>query len=377
MNTFPMRRITVLRGHCDCTLWSPVACQASHIAADLISKLPSLPATIVYALDESEQRQHSGSESGSFEVALRNGRDARGAFTLDTMGFELIDLRRPITVFFADPTDVLQKVYPVATMSLMKATSAKKVIPFDHIIRDAGLLRKELDSGVSRGDPRCTPFLSEPVARAHNDYTVRSGFTRARQLLEPYVSKSVLDEALQGRFAIINFWYALEPVKCWPLAMCTWPSAQPQDVRTVRLLYKHRSAETYRVHYNPRHVWVHFSHMQPDEALLLKVFDSSEQVARFALHTAVELNEDVCTAPSAPQHCAYDEGEYREDPGPTFLDQARNRRSIEVRCLVFYDVLPEGFAEGFVAPHLLPNSADSDARLSLIRRDVLPVADVW
>merc|ERR1712222_251260 len=206
---------------------------------------------------------------------------------------------------------------------------------------------------------------------------VRSGFTRARQLLEPYVSKSVLDEALQRRFAIINFWYPLEPVKCWPLAMCTWPSSQPQDVRTVRLVYKHRVGETYRVHYNPRHDWVYFSHMQPHEALLLKVFDSSEEVARFALHTAVELNEDARATGSARQHCAYDEGEYREEPQRTLLDEAHNRRSIEVRCLVFYEDLPEGFADGFVPPHLLPNSGDADARLSLIRRDVLPAADVW
>ena len=38
------------------------------------------------------------------------------------------------------------------------------------------------------------------------DYTARSGITRARQLLAPFVEEKDIDEVLKSRFAILNFW---------------------------------------------------------------------------------------------------------------------------------------------------------------------------
>merc|ERR1712136_455587 len=64
-----------------------------------------------------------------------------------------------------------------------------------------------------------------------------------------------------------------------------------------------------------------------------KVFDSSEDgQARFSLHASFD---DAATAASAPE-----------------------RESVELRCIVFFDDVPEQFGSSFVAPHLAPGSPD-------------------
>eukprot|EP00747_Dinoflagellata_sp_TGD_P184712 gnl/TRDRNA2_/TRDRNA2_40604_c0_seq1.p1 gnl/TRDRNA2_/TRDRNA2_40604_c0~~gnl/TRDRNA2_/TRDRNA2_40604_c0_seq1.p1 ORF type:complete len:344 (-),score=52.61 gnl/TRDRNA2_/TRDRNA2_40604_c0_seq1:22-1053(-) len=332
MRQRPAHRVSVLSAHC-------VASAAA---------LPTRLTKVVYSTSESgDGMLYKRDGYGDTEEHLMPLRDGRGgAFSLDTSGFELITLDRPISAAFEQPKDVHTKMYPEACRYLLKATGAKKVLVFDHILRDKDLLTGELNSGVTRENPNATKFLAQPGIRAHNDYTVRSGYTRAQQLLAPYETPESIDRALKGRFAIINFWYPLEKVMCDPLACCMWQSSKPADVQTVKLVYEHRVGETYRVMHSPEHSWVYFSCMEPTEALLLKQFDSSEEVACFALHTALRLDE-------------------AEGPLPT-------RRSVELRCLVFYDDLPDDFATDFVAPHLLPSSPDADGRLSLVRREVKP-----
>ena len=54
--------------------------------------------------------------------------------------------------------------------------------------------------------PKHTRFLQGTLPTAHGDYTARSGITRARQLLAPFVEEKDIDEVLKSRFAILNFW---------------------------------------------------------------------------------------------------------------------------------------------------------------------------
>ena len=71
-----------------------------------------------------------------------------------------------------------------------------------------------------------------------------------------------------------------------------------------------RSFETWGIRANPAHRWYYKSRMAPDEALLLKIFDSKKDGrARRAPHTAF-------TSP--------------EDYGET-------RKSAEIRCFVFWE----------------------------------------
>jgi hypothetical protein len=101
------------------------------------------------------------------------------------------------------------------------------------------------------------------------------------------------------------------PLQDAPLAVCDAGSVAPGDLVPADLVYRDRVGETYGVKFNPEHRWYYVSDMQPDEALLLKCYDSAtDGRARFAPHTAFE-------DPTAPA-----------DKLP--------RESIELRTLVFH-----------------------------------------
>ena len=78
------------------------------------------------------------------------------------------------------------------------------------------------------------------------------------------------------------------------------------------LVYRDKVGETYSVKPNPEHRWYYYPHLLPEEALLLKIYDSREDAqARLGAHTAFD---DPCTPADAPP-----------------------RQSIELRCLLFFD----------------------------------------
>jgi len=120
------------------------------------------------------------------------------------------------------------------------------------------------------------------------------------------------DELLKGRVQVINLWRPIRgPLRDAPLAVCDAGSVAFGDLVPSDLVYQDRVGETYAVTYNPNHRWFYVSEMQPDEALLLKCFDSkTDGSARFMPHTAFE-------DPTAPA-----------DIIP--------RESIEIRTLVLY-----------------------------------------
>ena len=120
------------------------------------------------------------------------------------------------------------------------------------------------------------------------------------------------DELLRGRVQVINLWRPIRgPLRDAPLAVCDATTVAPGDLVPADLVYRDRVGETYGVTFNPEHRWYYVPDMQPDEALLLKCYDSStDGRARFAPHTAFE-------DPTAP---------------PDMLP----RESIELRTLVFH-----------------------------------------
>jgi hypothetical protein len=168
------------------------------------------------------------------------------------------------------------------------------VLVFDHNLR----CRERAKQG-ERG-------IQEPVKVVHNDYTVRSGPQRVRDLL-PDES----DALLKNRFAVINVWRPIRgPVLDTPLAVCDAQTIARDDFVIHDLIYRDRQGEVYSVAYNPAHRWYFFPKMQPDEVMLIKCYDSDERRARFTAHCAFE---DPNCPPGAP-----------------------TRESIEVRTLAFF-----------------------------------------
>jgi hypothetical protein len=237
--------------------------------------------------------------SGALEPRRVTIRDARplaaaGELSLDKSGFERIEHTSALSDF-SDDAAIRSLYYDESAQVLLKATGAEKVVVFDHTLRD------------SLNGSRTTSSLREPVRRVHNDQTFVSGPRRVRDHLPA-------DEAaqrLKHRYAIINLWRPLDVVEQLPLALCDARSIAANDLVPSDLVYKDKVGETFSFTHNPAHRWYYFPKLRPDEALLLKIYDSRDDgTARLTAHTAFE--------------------------DPTTPDGAAPRRSIELRALVFW-----------------------------------------
>lgn len=339
------RRADVLAGHL-------LAARSNDgLQASLISSAGSVQAEFSYAYS------YRGKGDGTFfgdrtsdpvRCTVRSGRGQ--GHTLEKDGFVLsrLPLERAATKDLYDVQQCFEGLYPLAAEVVRRELpGSTKVFVFDHVTRNARRAQKEIRDGLPR-----TPMLDQGyVNRVHGDYTARSGFSRAEQLLAPYDSKACIDEALRGRFAFVNIWVPLNQVERDPLGLLQWRSQKPQDVQTIRLHFEHRVGEVYRVLPSTDHRWVYYPAMQPGECLVFKVFDSAtDGRARFSLHSAFE--------------------------DPTSPEDAAPRESIELRAMVFFDELPADFAAGFVPPHLSEGSPD---RLDVEpeRVEVLAAGDEW
>lgn len=234
-------------------------------------------------------------ERSTEEMPIFDIRPVAGQVDLDAEGFALTRHDSAVGDFY-DEDEVRQIYYPEVEKLVRAATGAAKVVVFDHNVRN--MTKAEAGEAKTR----------RPVDYVHNDYTEKSGPQRVRDLLDP----AEADALLQHRFAVINVWRPIRgPVQDKPLAVLDAQSMGPNDFVATDLIYKDRTGEIYSVHHRPTHRWYYVSEMQPDEALLLKCYDSAtDGRARFTAHSAF-------SNPSAPT-----------DAAP--------RESIEARTLVFF-----------------------------------------
>jgi len=229
-------------------------------------------------------------------IRLQNARMFDG-LGLDTSAFEQIRHRSAFLDWseLQDAKLVEAVYYPEVIDAVRARTGARKVVVFDHTLRD---------SDAKAG----TASLREPVRRVHDDQTFESAPRRLGKHLPP---KEALAQ-LHRRFAIVNFWRPIGgPVQQAPLAMCDARSIEVDDLIPSDLVYREWTGETYSFAYNPGHRWYWYPNQTPDEVTLLKIYDpKSDGVARLTAHTSFD---DPTSPPS---------------PSP--------RRSIKVRTLVLW-----------------------------------------
>jgi len=230
----------------------------------------------------------------SRKVFIQDGRPLADAFSIDREGFALV----PHATKVADLYDAfaLKNEYYPETEALLKAeTGASKVVIFDHTIR------------TSHQQPRGVGLPREAVLRVHNDYTLKSGPQRVRDLVPEEA-----EARLKKRFAIINVWRPIVgPLQQFPLALGDAESLAAADVLATDLIYPDRVGEIYSIAHNPSQRWFYFPEMSRDEVVLLKTFDSDPARARFSAHGAFA--------------------------DPNFPDPRVLRESIEIRALVFWE----------------------------------------
>ena len=226
-------------------------------------------------------------------VFVQDGRPIAEAFSIDREGFALVPHATKIADLY-DESELKRSYYPETEALLKAETGASRVLIFDHTIR------------TSHQRPRGVGLPREAVLRVHNDYTLKSGPQRVRDLLPEEA-----EARLKKRFAIVNVWRPIVgPLQQFPLALADSASLAVEDVIATDLIYPDRVGEIYSIAYNPSHRWFYFPEMSRDEVVLIKTYDSDPARARFSAHSAFA--------------------------DPNFPDPEILRESIEIRALVFW-----------------------------------------
>lgn len=277
-----------------------------------------------------------------YDMQVHDARQLDGAArrTLAKNGFELHT--RPLAdpdLDFFDHDQVVRTYYPQCADLVREATGARFAAAFDHNVRSA--TGKNSKRRIEGGQQ-----VQGPAHVVHGDYTLTSAPQRLRDLTNPPGANDTIRKVLgegealldageveqalsDGRFAIINVWRNIvaEPVAVNPLALCDAQTFDPGDLVVFEIHYHDRIGENYFVKHSDRHRWYFYPDMTRDEALLLKQWDSAGGLAR-------SNGEDGDAAhPEDPStfsfHSAFED--------PTTPDDAPDRWSTEVRCIVLYD----------------------------------------
>ncbi|NCF20965.1 MAG: hypothetical protein GWP63_22300, partial [Haliea sp.] len=125
-----------------------------------------------------------------------------------------------------------------------------------------------------------------------------------------------------------NVWRNIsgEPVQTNPMAMCDGQTVEPEDLVTFEIHYADRIGENYFAKHRERHRFYFYPEMTRDEPMLLKQWDSDGGLAQ----SGGERSD--ASYPGSPCtfsfHSAFDD--------LLAPDDAPDRWSIEVRCLVIY-----------------------------------------
>lgn len=286
---------------------------SSHVSSR--DELPSVRAQLTYLApgnDRAEVRVYppvSGlatvrPESVQRVVLIQDARPIADRLRLDEQGFELHAHRSEFRDFY-DEAAVRERYYSEVQSVLQEITGAIAVIVFDHNVRSA--------VRAARGEPG----VRVPVDQAHNDYTLHSGPKRRREILDEAGRSDLADR----HFAFVNLWRPIVgPVRDNPLAVCDARSVAARDLVATDihhfgegdLTVPRHSGQIYSLRHADGHRWFYASEMRPDEALLLKGYDSRDDGrARFMPHTGFR-NPD-CPSDFVP------------------------RESIEARALVVFD----------------------------------------
>ena len=266
------------------------------VEAELNFAVPSEAKAYSYTYKPPEGVPATNIEVRAQRVRIENARPLAAGLDVDVQGFQIVAHKTAVRDFW-DEAQTLALGHP-ETAELVKAvTGASRVVVFDHTLR-------RRSDGVADRTPGA---VRQPAGRVHVDQTVASGPQRVRDLMGDQA-----EDLLRRRAAIINVWRPIHHVaRDWPLGFADARSVEAADLIPSDLIFPHRKGEIYGVAYNPGQRWLHVPDLAPDEAILIKCWDSDPTVARFTPHTGFE---DPTTPAGTPP-----------------------RESIEFRTIAFFD----------------------------------------
>ena len=260
--------------------------------------------------------------------------------TCDKNGFELrhsplVDNRLDLL----DHRKVLNEYYRQCE-ELVAGVTGRKAYAFDHNVRSASA--KNNAERVMGGQN-----VQGPAHLVHGDYTLRSGPERLNQLgLPPSGNDTLKDFLPEGtslipenitreiantgkRFGIINVWrnISADPVVTHPMALCDAQTVESDELVVFEIHYADRIGENYFSKHSSKHAMYYYPEMTRDETLLIKQWDSAGPLAQSNGKCSDSSDSNApCTFSF---HSAFVDSTIDED--------APDRWSIEVRCMVIYD----------------------------------------
>lgn len=207
--------------------------------------------------------------------------DARGWKRQPSLKREGIQLVKHTTGIrnFEDRDEVRANYAAELAELIMKNTGAKRAVGFP-----SGHMRFSPRSGRYR-----TGQNSQPAHFPHVDCTPKTSHG-----LTPTSVFGVGPEPLApGEYLVgFNIWRVVsEPPQDWPLAVCDVQTVAREDLIEADGVYDMGEppwmrAEAYLVRHNPKHRWIYFSNMQPDEALMFRSYGNDPQWVAGAPHSA-------------------------------------------------------------------------------------------
>ncbi|KAF1921222.1 hypothetical protein BDU57DRAFT_592107 [Ampelomyces quisqualis] len=266
------------------------------------------PYMILAHTEEGQQRTNVEYETGPVQT-IQDARGREESFTLDKHGFAFVKANTEMDECLS--RDRIEILYLAQMRGMLKGhlDGADHVEFIDWRKRSSRKLHGEKEY-IDVGNPSDP---ARPISEVHVDLSERADFSPACILnrVEKIMGDRT-DSLLKGRVQVINIWRPLEVVKNWPLVVCDGSSIRDEDLLEIDLVRRDWAGYTLNPVYRPGYRWFHLSDQHPDELILFKMFDSSE-----------EVDATSCPHASVPY-----EG----------IDEDRD--SIEVRALVF--TLPEG-----------------------------------
>lgn len=259
----------------------PIANPARFVQASLVFTERTADKPYAYASAPPAGVAQTRGEYRSHTVQIEDARPIAGQLNIDVEGVAVVRHQTAVRDYW-DEAQTLALGHPEIAQLVRDITGATRVVVFDHTLR-----RRTDATDRTPGLPR------QPANRVHVDQTVLSGPQRVRDVMGPQA-----DSLLTRRAAIINVWRPIaHAARDWPLALGDARSIKAEDLIASDLIFPNRKGEIYGVAFNPSQRWLAIPDLQPEEAILIKCWDSDPSVARFAPHTGFE---DPTTPPGTP-----------------------------------------------------------------------------
>ena len=226
----------------------------------------------------------------STRLTIHDLRGKEKNFDLDRNAFELHRYDRSIQDALDENTESQRIYFDEVVSILKKRLGASRVIVVNHIFHYRG---------SSYVDDECDAKYKNPSIIPHVDYELPSALLKVREAL----GEDEANKVMRKRFQLITIWHPIgrNPIKHRPLIVCDYLSVDAlNDVHSLEIRGSPASVSGLTISCNTSDAqkWYYQSDMKSDEMFLMKMFDSTADVAQFCFHTSFK-NEH--TSPSNDQ----------------------------------------------------------------------------